>query len=91
MAAESTSDFGTTTVQGLISRMLSRASHCWSDYNRDGDVHPTDLNTFISDSVLTTPPLYADWNYDGTWDGNNVPANTAFYGVDYSKFTTEHN
>lgn len=72
----------------LLSRYLSRGAFCPGDYDRDGTVEPEDLTKFGSDSQSGANGGvgfdYADWNFDGTFDGH-IPN-----GADRIMFLADH-
>lgn len=92
IAAETTAEFGEPEFLTLLSIVLTRLAHCPGDYNRDGVVDAQDLQDFLDDSDPMVEALYADWNFDNDWDGDDGPPLTSnLFGVDYSKFVTGYN
>lgn len=91
IAAETTAEFGEPAFLELLSIVMTRLAHCYGDYNTDGVVDSQDLQDFLDDSDPMVEALYADWNFDGMWTGDDNTGLPGNYGVDYSKFVTGYN
>jgi len=76
-------DYQDPQLAGLLQRMFQRMAYCPGDFNRNGMLDASDTPQFTSGSVNTIP--YADWNFDGQWDGH-IPLE-----LDYEKFQVSFN
>jgi hypothetical protein len=55
-----------------VELFLRRETRCPGDFNRDGYVDANDLSQFTA--ALAAHEIYADWNFDGLFNGDDLDA-----------------